>query len=68
MYKDFCPTKQTMIVAQKTAYLHSQKKIPKKKCYEPCLYGRQLGSDGSAEILVDFGLHYGKNDDLIKLF
>jgi hypothetical protein len=34
-YKDFFPTKQTRIVAKKTAYNHQ--KITKKKCYNPCL-------------------------------
>jgi hypothetical protein len=37
-YKDFCPTKQTRIVAKKTAYSHQ--KITKKMCNDPCLYGR----------------------------
>ena len=32
-----------------------------KKCYDPCLFGR-------AEILVIFGLHFGRNDDLINSF
>ena len=32
-----------------------------KKCYDSCLYGR-------AEILVIFGLHFGRNDDLINSF
>ena len=50
-YKDFCPTKQTRIVAKKTSYTHQ--KIDKKKCYDPCL-------DGRAEILVIFGLHFGE--------
>ena len=30
-----------------------------KKCYNPCLYGK-------AEILAIFGLHFGRNDDLIN--
>ena len=30
-----------------------------KKCYDPCLYG-------GAEIFVIFGLHFGRNDDLIS--
>ena len=47
-YKDFCPTKQTRIVAKKTAYTHQ--KITKK----------------SAAILVIFGLHFWRNDDLIN--
>ena len=50
-YKDFCPTKQTRIVAKKTAYNHQ--KITKNKCYDPCLFGR-------AEILVIFGLNLGE--------
>ena len=57
--KDFCPTKQTRFVAKKTAYTH--KKITKQKCYDPCLFGR-------AEILVIFGLHFGRNNDLINSF
>ena len=32
-----------------------------KKCYNPYLYGR-------AEILVIFGLNFGRNDDLINSF
>ena len=55
--KDVCPTKQTRIVAKKTAYTHQ--KITQKKCYDPCLYGR-------TEILIIFGLHFGRNDGLIK--
>jgi hypothetical protein len=31
------------------------KKIPKKKCYDPCLFGR-------AEILVIFGWLFGRNE------
>ena len=58
-YPDFCPTKQTRVVAQKTAYTHQ--KITKNKCYDHGLFGR-------AEILVIFGLHFGRNDDLINLF
>ena len=58
-YKDFRPTKQTRIVAKKTANTH--KKITKKKCYDPFLYGR-------AEFLVNFGLHFGRNDDLSNSF
>ena len=58
-YKDFCPTKQTRIVAKKTAYTHQ--KITKTKCYDSCLYGR-------AEIFVIFGLYFGRNDDLINSF
>jgi hypothetical protein len=58
-YKDFCPTKQTRIVAKKTAYNHQ--KITKKKCYDPCLFGR-------AEILAIFGWLLGRNDDLINSF
>jgi hypothetical protein len=29
--------------------------------YDPCLFGR-------AEILVNLGLHFGRNDDLINSF
>ena len=43
---------------KKTAYTQ-QKTI--KKCHNPCLFGR-------AEILVIFGLHFGRNDDLINSF
>ena len=57
-YKDFCPTKQTRIVAKKLPTL--AKKLTK-KFYDPCLYGR-------AEILVIFGLHFGRNDELINSF
>ena len=57
-YKDFCPTKQTRIVAKKTTYTHQ--KITK-NCYDPCLFGR-------AEIWKKFGWHFGRNDDLINLF
>ena len=53
-YKDFCPTKQTSTVAKKNC-LHS----PKKKCYNPCMYGK-------AEVIVIFGLHFGRNDDLLN--
>ena len=35
--------------------------ITKKVCYDPCLFGR-------AEILVIFGWHFGRNDDLINSF
>ena len=58
-YKDCCPTKQTRIVAKKLPTL--TKKSPKKKSYDPCLFGRE-------EILVIFGLHFGRNDDLINSF
>ena len=51
-YKDFCPTKQTRIIAKKTAYTHQ------KKCYDPCFFGR-------AEIRVIFCLHFGRNDDAL---
>ena len=40
--------------------LHSPK-YHKKKCYDPCFYGR-------AEILIIFGLHVGRNNDLINSF
>ena len=56
---DFCPIKQTRIVAKKTAYTHQ--KITKKKCYDPCLFDR-------AEKLAIFGLHFGRKDDLINSF
>ena len=57
-FPDFCPTKQTRIVAKKVPTI--TKKSPK-KCYDPCLFGR-------AEILVTFGLHVWGNDDLINSF
>ena len=41
--------------------LHSPRNHQKRKCYDPCLYGR-------AEILVIFDLHFGRNDDLINSF
>ena len=54
-YKDFCPTKQTRIVA-----------LCSGECrqffgYNPCLCGRE-------KILVILGLHFGKNEDLINSF
>ena len=52
------PNKQGL-QPKKTAYTHQ--KITKTKCYDPCLFGR-------AEILVIFGLHFGRNDDLINSF
>ena len=58
-YKDFCLIKQTWIVAKKAAFTHQ--KITKTKCYNLCLFGR-------AEILVIFGLHFGRNYDLINSF
>ena len=52
-YKDFCPTKQTRIVALFVGdFLVSVG-------YDPCLFGR-------ADILVIFGLHFGRNDDFIN--
>ena len=39
-FKDFCPTKQTRIIAKKTAYTHQ--KITKKKCYDPSLFCRAV--------------------------
>ena len=59
IFSDFCPTKQTRIVAKKAACTH--KKITKIKCYDPCLYGR-------ADILAIFGLHFWRNNDLINSF
>jgi hypothetical protein len=57
-YKNFCPSKQTRIIAKKLPkYTHQ--KIPPKKGYDPYLFGR-------AEIFVIFGLHFGRNDDLIN--
>ena len=43
-----------------TNSIHSQKKS-QKKWYDSCLFGR-------AEILVIFGLHFGRNDDLVNSF
>ena len=60
-YKDFCPTKQTRIVAKKKLPTLTKKSPKKSATYNPCLYGR-------AEILVIFGLHFGRNDDLINSF
>ena len=51
---------QTNKDRSQTNSIHSQKNH-KKKCYDPCLFGR-------AEILVIFGLHFGRNDDLINSF
>ena len=59
-YKDFCPNKQTRIIGKKPAYLHSPKNH-QKKCYDPCLFC-------GAKILVIFGLHCGRKDDLINSF
>ena len=58
-YKDFCPTKQTRIIAKNC--LQSPKKLTNKRCYNPFLYGR-------SDILVIFGLQFGRNDDLIDSF
>ena len=53
-YKDFCPTKQTRIVALFVGdYLVSIGRF-----YNPFLFGR-------AEIFVILGLHFGRNEDLI---
>ena len=54
-YPDFCPTKQTRIVAKKTAYTHQ------KNCCDPCLFGR-------AEIWKNFGWYFGRKDELINSF
>ena len=55
-YKDFCPTIQTRIVALFFGdFLVS---VGSFFGYDPCLLGR-------AEI---FGLHFGRNDDLINSF
>ena len=58
-YKDFCPTKQTRIVALFFGdFLVS---VGSFFGYDPRLCGR-------AEILVIFGLHFGGNDDLVNSF
>ena len=55
-YKGFYPTKQTRIVSllfgESSEFFF---------CYGPCLFGRE-------EILVIFGLYFGRNDDLINSF
>ena len=53
-YRDFCPTKQTTILA---LFLVSVGFFG----YDPCLIGR-------AEILVIFGWLFGRNDDIINSF
>ena len=56
-YKDFCPTKQTRIVA----LIFGERRQFFLAMIDPCLFGR-------AEILVILGLHFGGNDDLINSF
>ena len=58
-YKDFCPTKQTRIVALFFGYFLVI--VGSFFGYDPCLFAR-------AEILVIFGWHFGRNDDLINSF
>ena len=58
-YRDFCPTKQTRIVA--LIFSDFLVSVGSFFGYDPCLFGR-------AEILVILGLHFGKNNDLIKSF
>ena len=58
-YKDFCPTKQTRIIAP--FFGNFLVSVGSLFDYDPCLFGR-------AEILVILGLHFGNNDDLINLF
>ena len=68
-YKVFCPTKQTRIVAKKTAYNHQ--KIPKKSATILVMFIKRtldLYLFGRTEILVIFGLRFGRNDDLINSF
>ena len=55
-FPDFCPTKQTRIVAKKNLPYTQQK-----KCYDPCLFGR-------AEVWKNFGWLFGRNDGLINSF
>ena len=58
-YKDFCPTKQTTIVALFFGdFLVS---VGSFFGYDHCLFGK-------AEILVIFGLHFGRNNDLLNSF
>ena len=52
----FLPYQTNKDNSQKTACTHQ--KITKKKFYDPCFVG-------SAEILVIFGLHFGRNDDTL---
>ena len=59
-FSRFLPYQTNKDCSQKTAYTHQ--KITKKKCYDPYLYGIR------AEILVIFGLNFGRNDDLINSF
>jgi hypothetical protein len=56
-YKDFCPTKQTRIVA--LFFGDCLVSIGSFFGYDPCLFGR-------VRILVIFGFHFGRNDDLIN--
>ena len=58
-YKDFCPTKQTRIIA--FLFCDFFVSVGSFFGYHPCLFGR-------AEILVIFGLHFGRNDDLLNSF
>ena len=58
-YKDFCPTKQTRIVA--LFFGDFLVIVGSLFGYDPCLSGR-------AEILLISGLHFGRKDDLINSF
>ena len=58
-YKDFCPTKQTRILA--LCFCDFLVSVASFFGYDPWLFGR-------AEILVILGLHFGRNDDLINSF
>ena len=58
-YKDFCPTKQTRIIA--VFFGDFLVIVSRFFGYNPCLFGR-------AEILKNFGLHFGRNVDLINSF
>jgi hypothetical protein len=58
-YKNFCPAKQTRIVAFIFGDLLVSVGIY--FGYDPCLFGR-------AEILVILGLHFGRNNDAINSF
>ena len=56
-YKDFCLTKQTRIIVLFFGDFFVS--VGSFFGYDPCLFGK-------AEILVIFGCHFGRNDDLIK--
>ena len=59
-YKDFCPAKQTRIIAR-FFFGDFLVSVGSFLGYDPCLFGR-------AEIFVIFGLHFGRKDDLVNSF